>query len=74
MMDKEFRCEYCAEEITEALAKAAGREDLDGRERGEVEDAVSWLEAAAENPYNHDYFRTLYRLMEQIVEHAERTA
>ena len=35
---------------------------------GDLTDAVYWLKAAAQNPYNKDYFRTLYNALEAITE------
>lgn len=37
---------------------------------GSLIDAIGWLEAAAQNPYNHDYFRVLYNA---LIMFAERT-
>lgn len=32
----------------------------------QLEKALYWLQAAAENPMNHDYFRTLFNCLEAI--------
>lgn len=35
---------------------------------GDLIDAVYWIKAAAQNPYNADYWRTLYNALEAITE------
>lgn len=44
-------------------------EDAERRpEQSDMLDALQWLEAAAENPYNKDHFRVLYRVLENITD------
>lgn len=73
----EFNIEVYPDEIAEALIALAAR----GKEAdeqllvgklcpivlNECEEAISHLKADAENPYNSEYFRTLYKVFEEIV-------
>lgn len=63
-------------EMAEKLYKMAediGSADFEETEREtkkQLEDALYWLQSAAENPLNHDYFRTLFACLEVITEEA----
>ena len=35
-------------------------------ENRSLEDALYWLKATAENEYNHDYFRVLYKTLQAL--------
>lgn len=73
----EFNVEIYPDEIAEALCDLAARgkeadEQLLVGKPGlivlnECEKAISHLKATAENPYNFEYFRTLYKVLEEIV-------
>lgn len=60
---------YSAEDIALALA---GLAEFDLREfdglKEDLENALYWLQAAAQNPYNSDYFRTIYNVLLTITE------
>ena len=73
----EFNVEIYPDEIVEALTTLAAR-DKEADEQSlvgkhwstvlkECEEAISHLKATAEYPYNFDYFRTLYKVLEEIV-------
>lgn len=73
----EFNVEIYPDEIAEALialaarGKEADEQFLVGKPwlivLNECEKAISHLKATAENPYNLEYFRTLYKVLEEIV-------
>lgn len=72
-----FNVDVYPDEIAESLIALAAR----GKESDEqflvgklcpvvldeCEKAISHLKADAENPYNSEYFRTLYKVLEEIV-------
>ena len=63
-MSENFSAERYPDEISEALCKLAntvGKED-------DCKEALYHLKAIAENKYNNDYFRTLYRVLEAITD------
>lgn len=63
----EFYKEHSTEEMAEILGRMSkGGENLTPEELKEISDGLYWLEAAAENPYNSDYFRTLFRALDNI--------
>ena len=41
---------------------------VDAEAKDHLVDALGWLEAAAENPHNSDYFRVLYNTLARIAE------
>lgn len=56
---------YDSNDITNALLTVSGApEEI----REELENAVYYLQAAAQNKYNHDYFRVIYNTMLMIAE------
>lgn len=73
----EFNVEIYPDEIAVAICELASR----GKEADEqllvgklcpivldeCEKAISYLKATAENPYNSECFRTLYKVLEEIV-------
>lgn len=56
---------YDSNDITNALLTISGAPD---EIREELENAVYYLQAAAQNSYNHDYFRVIYNTMLMIAE------
>lgn len=52
-------------DITSALLKLSGAPE---EAREEIESAVYYIDAAAQNKYNHDYFRVLYNILLMIGE------
>lgn len=54
-----------SDDIANALIDIA---KIDGEAKDNLIDAIGWLEATAENPYNHDYFRVLYNTLARIAE------
>ena len=50
------------------LAKDMDFEDYDDEEQiiVDLENAMYWLKATAENKYNQEFFRTLYRILERL--------
>lgn len=62
-----FIKKHYPEDIAEALCKAA-QITPDEKTSAELEDAIYAALARAENEYNSDYHRTLYRLLEQIAD------
>ena len=63
----EFYKEHSTEEMAEILGRMSkGGENLTPEELKEISDGLYWLEAAAENPYNSDYFRALFRALDNI--------
>ena len=60
-----FECKIWPGELAKKLIDAAKQSE------DQYEEAVSalhYLKAAAENPLNHDYFRTMYKTLEAVVE------
>lgn len=62
-----FIKKHYPEDIAEALCKAA-QITPDEKTRAELEDAIYDAMAGAENEYNAEYHRTLYRLLEKIAD------
>jgi len=72
------------EEIAEALLHAVGHdaniEDGEGSpeyaditaEKEDVVEALYHLKAVCENPYNKDYFRTFYNILDELRDVLER--
>lgn len=57
---------YDCNDMAEKLMELAG---LDGEQLGdELLDALYWLKAAAQNPYNKDSFRVMYNVLLTIAE------
>lgn len=60
---------YCPEEITDALVKLAGLEEtITEAESAEMVDAVYNLLAMAQNKYNRDGYRLVYKALMGITE------
>ena len=57
---------YYPDEIAETLCKLAF-DFPDEKTIKECTEALHDLRAIAENPYNKDYFRTLYKVLETLV-------
>ena len=67
-----FKYEYHPEEITEALFSLVREEGEETKENFEkTKDCIYDLLCCAENKYNRDSFRALYRLLERITEAVE---
>ena len=65
-----FNVEYYPEDITEKLLYLTERIDTEPKKRKQVEreiiDCLYWIQAAAGNEYNQDYWRTFYKTLENI--------
>ena len=59
---------YTTDEIAEKLCRLAEgyNRKPDEQTINETEYALFQIKAMAENPYNSDYYRTLYRVLEEI--------
>lgn len=62
-----FDTEYYPHEIVDALCRASGS-NPNSKEREEYNDAMNYLLVIAENEYNDDCYRKLYRLLERVAE------
>ena len=62
----DFKKEIHPDEIAQTLCKLAA-ENSDEKTLQECEEAIYQLAAIAENPYNSDYYRTLYKVLDEIV-------
>lgn len=60
-----FKKEIYPEEIAQTLCKLA-EDEPDEKTVQDCEEAIYQLAAIAENPYNSDYYRTLYKVLEEI--------
>lgn len=56
---------YTSEDVALSLASLAGM-DTDAKTIEELSDAVAWVQAAAENSYNSEYWRTLHAALRAI--------
>lgn len=56
---------FDSNDITSALLTLSGAPE---EAREETENAIYYINAAAQNPYNKDYFRVLYNLLLMIAE------
>lgn len=54
-------------DITEKLLELADFQD-DEQISEELTEALYWLDGAAQNPYNADYFRVLYNMLARITD------
>ena len=61
----DFKKEIYPDEIAQTLCNIAS-ENPDEQTVKDCEEAIYQLAAIAENPYNSDYYRTLYRVLEEI--------
>ena len=59
---------YDCNDIAERLLELAGLDDSDGELGKELLDALYYVKAAAQNPYNCDYYRILYNVLLTIAE------
>lgn len=72
MKNKNFKIEKFPDEIANKLFELAKDMDFADYEEdkekilSDLENALYYLKAVAENPYNAEYFRTLYRILENI--------
>lgn len=48
------------EDITDFLTRLTGADD---NEKNEISDGLYYLQTCAQNPYNAEYFRTLYKTL-----------
>ena len=62
-----FDKNYYPDDITTALINCSGKQ-YEPNQAEQIEEALYQLEAIAENPYNSDFYRTLYKLLEDITE------
>lgn len=58
-----FRTRYDTDEISKVLCNLA-MENPDADIIAECDEAIFHLKAIAQNPYNKEYFRTLFRVLE----------
>ena len=63
-MYKGFEIEYWPEDIASTLAALTGISDEAAQE---VYDCIDDLKCKAENEYNKDCFRTMYKVLEKLV-------
>lgn len=63
---EEFNVEVYPDEIAQTLCSLAS-ENPDEETIKDCEKALYQLKATAENHYNSDFYRTLYRVLEEIV-------
>lgn len=61
----DFKKEIYPDEIAQTLCIIAS-ENPNEQTVKDCEEAIYQLAAIAENPYNSDYYRTLYRVLEEI--------
>lgn len=61
---------YYADEIKDAL-KATTNIELNPLEDEELENALFNLKAIAENPYNRDGYRILWKILQTIVDYVD---
>lgn len=65
-----FNVEYYPEDIAENMLYLTERIDTEPEKRKqvnqEITDCLYWIQAAAGNEYNQDYWRTFYRTLENI--------
>ncbi len=61
---------YYPNEIAETLCKLSG-EAVTEKVIEECTETLYQLKAIAENPYNSDYYRTLYKVLEKVTEKHE---
>lgn len=66
-MDSDFRFEYYPDEIAEVLCKLADFEPK-GAIFNNVNEALYHWKAVCENPYNFDFYRVFWKVLESIVE------
>lgn len=62
-----FDKNYYPDDITTALINC-GSNQYTPEQVKQIVDALYQLQAIAENPYNSDYYRVFYRLLEDITE------
>lgn len=63
MNNKMIHSPYYPEDIAYTLDKLTfGMNDTQ-----DLTEAIYWIKNAAENPYNHDYWRTLYQVLSELV-------
>lgn len=71
-MNNNFEIEKFPDEIANKLFELAKDMDFQDYEEekkqilSDLENALYYLKAIAENPYNNEYFRTFYRILENI--------
>ena len=61
--DVEYLSRYSANEISKVLCELA-MENPDAGIIAECDEAIYYLKTIAENPYNKEHFRTLFRVLE----------
>lgn len=61
----EIKKEFCCEEIATCLCRLSTN-STDGIIADGVLDGLYWLDAAAQNPNNHDYFRHLWNVLQDV--------
>lgn len=65
-----FKAEYYPDDIAEGLCRLAGEdfpEGYDERNDHDYTECLYQLMAICENEYNNDYYRSFYRLLENVV-------
>lgn len=70
-MDK-FRENYCydSEDIAKTLLFLSVESGEEKVEKGLV-DALNWLQSAAQNPFNNDYFRVFWNVLQELTDYTE---
>lgn len=63
---EEFEIKIDPESIMEMFVKTAAEESEEVKR--DLTDALVHIMALAQNPYNQDYWRTLYRVLEKFTE------
>ena len=67
-----LKMEYTPEEIVEALLAAAGDYPGGPEVTAAAVEAVEWIQCAAENEYNNDYWRVIYAVLNAVAERYEK--
>ena len=58
---------YSSEDIAKVICKLSGNAE-DGKTYEDCELAIYDLKCVCENPYNSDFFRTLWKTLQQLTE------
>lgn len=61
---------YGCGDIADGLLSNILESEREQFDREAIEDAVYYIKACAENPYNFDYFRAFYNLLQTINENS----
>lgn len=61
---------YDCEDMANGLLSNVLESEREQFDREAIVDAVYYIKACAENPYNHDFFRAFYNLLQTINENS----